>query len=400
MSCTASILLWDLFLPFTGCPDRSETRETFPRTDTIGSHNSRAGKPFDLSPVSREIISDSVELWETAVCFLHIQFIGPTVWLPKTHNVPPEVDFESSRSPAKSESWNSPNLHSWAVFSTYAWNQSIQAFGNRFWVHFVIDRASLFTDHRISGLPIRAKYEHFRTFWEHTCDSSDFISYSLKWWSSMHGVKQCEEMLSRFVSQLTISLHTLLCMTSHVIRPWRNTKILRKWWFLCSERCWFSQINFFIEYFPHKINVVFLFPTNFLSSTCTDESNPFPRCTMRHSQFGIFSRPCFNRIFSNCLSHYSLAKRWPYKFLSKGTTGSSMLDHDSGHLCRGGRIQLSGHSDFEILIYLWVSSIFTWVLADTASAACLAHPGSLEMISMILTTVIWDAEDPFSANTA
>ena len=29
-------------------------------------------------------------------------------------------------------------------------------------VHFVIDRASLFTDHRISGLPIRAKYKHFQ----------------------------------------------------------------------------------------------------------------------------------------------------------------------------------------------------------------------------------------------
>ena len=30
-------------------------------------------------------------------------------------------------------------------------------------VHFVIDRASLFTDQRISGLPIRAKYKHSRT---------------------------------------------------------------------------------------------------------------------------------------------------------------------------------------------------------------------------------------------
>ena len=58
-------------------------------------------------------------------------------------------------------------------------------------VHFVIDRASLFTDHRISGLPIRAKYKHFRTIWEHTCDNSptDFISSSsLKWWSSMQEV--------------------------------------------------------------------------------------------------------------------------------------------------------------------------------------------------------------------
>ena len=32
----------------------------------------------------------------------------------------------------------------------------------------------------------------------------------------------------------------------------------------------------------------------------------------------------------------------------RGTTGSSILDHDFGHLCRGRRIQMSGHSDFGI----------------------------------------------------
>ena len=57
-------------------------------------------------------------------------------------------------------------------------------------VHFVIDRASLFTDHRISSLTIRGKYKNLRIIWEHTYDNSptDFISCSLKWWSSMHGV--------------------------------------------------------------------------------------------------------------------------------------------------------------------------------------------------------------------
>ena len=34
----------------------------FQRTETIRSHNSRARKPSSLNPVSREIISDSVEL--------------------------------------------------------------------------------------------------------------------------------------------------------------------------------------------------------------------------------------------------------------------------------------------------------------------------------------------------
>ena len=56
-------------------------------------------------------------------------------------------------------------------------------------VHFVTARASLFTDHEISGLPIRAKYRHFRTICVETVDNStkDWLS-SLKWWSSKHGV--------------------------------------------------------------------------------------------------------------------------------------------------------------------------------------------------------------------
>ena len=45
----------------------------------------------------------------------------------------------------------------------HMYDQSIQAFVHKPWSIFVIDRASLFTDHRISGRPIRAKYKHFRT---------------------------------------------------------------------------------------------------------------------------------------------------------------------------------------------------------------------------------------------
>ena len=105
----------------------------------------------------------------------------------------------------------------------------------------------------------------------------------------------------------------------------------------------------------------FVFPANFLASTYTDKNNPSPRWTKRQSQFGIFSQPCFNKIFSNCLSHNSPAKGWPYRFRSRGTTGSSILDHDFGHLWRGGRIQMSGHSDLGIFNNLWASSMFTWV---------------------------------------
>ena len=52
-------------------------------------------------------------------------------------------------------------------------------------------------------------------------------------------------------------------------------------------------------------------------------------------------------------------------------TGSSILDHDLGHLCFGRRIQVSGHSDFGIFNNDGASSILTWVSADTASAGSL-----------------------------
>ena len=109
---------WFVWGQTTGLPVLSWFWVVFPRNETIRSHRSRAGIPSDLNPASKEMISDSVELCETAVCFLRIQLIGTNVWLPKMHNVPPEVDFESSRSHAKSESWHSPNLHSSAVFPT------------------------------------------------------------------------------------------------------------------------------------------------------------------------------------------------------------------------------------------------------------------------------------------
>ena len=82
------------------------------------SQRSRAGNPSIRNPASREMISDSVELCETAVCFLHIQLTGTNVLVPKMHKTPPEVDFEDSSSPAKSESWSKPNRQCCTVLPT------------------------------------------------------------------------------------------------------------------------------------------------------------------------------------------------------------------------------------------------------------------------------------------
>ena len=58
---------------------------------------------------------------------------------------------------------------------------------------------------------------------------------------------------------------------------------------------------------------------------------------------------------------------------------------------------MSGHSDLGIFSILGAPSIFTWVQADTASAACPAQPGSQEVISMTPAAVICDADDPCEA---
>ena len=83
--------------------DHSDTcfREELRRSDPV--NQVRVYRPT-LKSASKEMISDSVELCGTEVCFLHIRLIGTNVWLPKMRSVPPGVDFESSRSPAKSES--------------------------------------------------------------------------------------------------------------------------------------------------------------------------------------------------------------------------------------------------------------------------------------------------------
>ena len=82
----------------------------------------------------------------------------------------PEVDLESSRSPAKCESWNKSKRQRWAVFPTRQnfrwscvwWMYAIKRAERppQTLVHFVTALASLFTDQRTSNLPIRAAYKH------------------------------------------------------------------------------------------------------------------------------------------------------------------------------------------------------------------------------------------------
>ena len=71
--------------------------------------------PRDQERVNRPCVALHVkkqpQISETLeVCFLHIQLLRPNVRLLKTHKILHEVDVESSRSPAGSESCNNPTL--------------------------------------------------------------------------------------------------------------------------------------------------------------------------------------------------------------------------------------------------------------------------------------------------
>ena len=56
------------------------------------------------------------------------------------------------------------------------------------------------------------------------------------------------------------------------------------------------------------------------------------------------------------------------------------------------------HSDFGIFCKDVESSIYPWVRADIASAACPAHPGSLASINLVAVTC--DSDDRCSVTTA
>ena len=160
-----------------------------------------------------------------------------------------------------------------------------------------------------------------------------------------------------FIRKFAVSFDALLCMTFQQ-KSWIRTHVTVHNILACltfslsttqinmvKEWCRFSQINVFMSIF--QVGLIFcFFPPSMISSTYTDKKSPSSRSTNKHSQFGNFSQPCSIRTFSHCLSHNSPAKGWPYRFRSRGTTGTSILDHDFGHFCRGRRLQMSGHSDF------------------------------------------------------
>ena len=152
------------------------------------SHTWSARIPSDLRLASNEIMSAVVQLF---FFFLQVQLIDTFVWLPKVQNTLPDVDLESARSHAKSESWKKTQPALWcsvshiAVLSVTTFkidvgNQSGQAFITGF-VPLVIDPVRCFKDH----------IQALRTMVTTNFDSSPTVCNSshLNWWSSKRRVE-------------------------------------------------------------------------------------------------------------------------------------------------------------------------------------------------------------------
>ena len=146
---------------------------------------------------------------------------------------PPEVDFKSSRSPAKSESWNSHNLHCCAVFPTrqyslnshrvvYVRNQASQAFVKCSGPFSDYSCRVCLQDHRTYlGLPMRAKYRNFRTIWVQMFDGRQGMELSTLY--------SCWDLLS--ISQLAISRSThFFAWPLHIKGPCRDHGWVKSSW--------------------------------------------------------------------------------------------------------------------------------------------------------------------------
>ena len=139
-------------------------------------------------------------------------------------------------------------------------------------------------------------------------------------------------------------------------------------------RKWCGIVNIHIFQFFHMGARFCFLPANLISST---ERTYIPNTVLSPIRVLI-------KLLRIAFPKSNPADGWPYRCRSRSTTVFLTVPYEFGHLSRGIRIQISGQSDWGILNNLGASSNFTWVWADTASAACPSPPGNLAITSMIL----------------
>ena len=156
--------------------------------------------PSNLNPASKEMICDSVQLCETEVCFLHIQFMGTNMydfqkctmflqkWILNLQDLLRSQSLETVPVCIVWQYYTHDNIVFFHVYDEFL-KSNDSGVCHMLWsiLWWILQVCSLTREYQVFQ---RAKYKHFRTIWEQTFDSfpTDFNSSSLKWWSSMQGV--------------------------------------------------------------------------------------------------------------------------------------------------------------------------------------------------------------------
>ena len=193
-------------------------------TSITTSHKSRAGIPSTRKPASTETISDFVELWDTDVCFLHIQLVGTNVRLPKMQKILHEVDLnlrglQQSLSPGMDPIDNVVLYYHMTILPVVICvmnkgNQTNKASVTSSCPFGDYSSKIVYRPKNVRSTNSCQKKSMSRKFWEHTLGNSPTASNSsfLKLWSSKQGVetlRNCSVFL--FASSLYLSTHFFTC---------------------------------------------------------------------------------------------------------------------------------------------------------------------------------------------
>ena len=301
----------------------------------------------------------------------------------------------------------------------------------------MIERANLFTDHRKSGRPTRAKYKHSRTIWEQLWTILPRISILLLW---NDGHQSMELILCRVVESLCLFANSKYLSTHFLAWPsmWYDHEEIRRF----SEYGNFSVapaeildsnmvsviINNIFAYFTLSLSAIprkhdrgmrLVLPNQLLRSVLSTSDWYFvsfqpiwchPHTHIRIILFHDVQRDIPNLEFSP--SHISVG----FSEFTFPTT--VLLNDDHTDFVQEGRLGLPCWTKILAIcvvvdeskyldIPIWEFSIILEHLPFLPGykqilrqLLVLRNQAVLEMISMTFAAVIWDAEDPCSVNTA
>ena len=263
---------------------------------------------------------------------------------------------------------------------------------SRAWVHFATALARFFTDHKMSGLPIRAKYKHFKTSCDHTFDSSPTDSSS-SWDLRLCVTAPSFSLPPRSISQRTFE-HVLPCRRT--TQPFLREVFLALVFFSCSSICKvlndnFIRFAFTLSNIPNARDQEMMWVHGqilLLSSHfwCQPQKPTRIICVFEE-QTSISNSALFPLQVPTELPQIVVPTRGQQADVRTSFVQEEPLDLQCLpriSMCVAEDVSKRLDIDFGILNNLGASSNFTWVYADTTSAACPSQSGYLATTSIFL----------------